>query len=105
VALTGPSAAAAHGLVLHDLDLSKVHVVRLDRGSPRREAGIVHHTVGDDLAEQIACRDELPVVDVARTSRWIWKNVMPQGEVAFLRRLRRELDQSRRLYVPRFALA
>ena len=38
-------------------------------------------------------------------SRWIWKNVMPQGEVAFLRRLQRELDQSRRLYVPRFGLA
>lgn len=70
VALTGPSAAAAHGLVLHDVDLSRVHLVRLDRGAPRREAGVVHHTVVADIADQIVTCLELPVVNVART---VWE--------------------------------
>jgi hypothetical protein len=43
VALTGPSAAALHGFSLYGHDLSIVHLLRLDRGSGRREAGIDHH--------------------------------------------------------------
>lgn len=78
VALTGPSAAAAHGLVLHDLDLSQVHLVRLDKGSPRREAGIVHHTVSGDIADQVISLEGLPVIDVART---VWE-VASTGSLA-----------------------
>ena len=70
VALAGPSAAALHGLVLHDVDLTKVHLVRLDKGAPRREAGIVHHAVRDDVANHIVIRHELPAVNVGRT---VWE--------------------------------
>lgn len=43
VALSGHSAAAAHGMDLYDVDLDTVHLVRLDGGSGRVESGVVHH--------------------------------------------------------------
>ena len=43
VALSHQSAACRHGFALYDTDLSKVHVTRLDGGSGRIEAGVVHH--------------------------------------------------------------
>ena len=43
VALTGVSAAALHGFDIYDTSLDMVHLVRLDNGSTRTEAGIVHH--------------------------------------------------------------
>jgi hypothetical protein len=43
VALTGVSAAALHGFDIYDTSLDLVHLVRLDNGSTRTEAGIVHH--------------------------------------------------------------
>ena len=59
----------------------------------------------EDVVFAEKLREDAVRGQVLGMSRWIWKNVMPQGEVAFLRRLQRELDQSRRLYVPRFGLA
>jgi Transcriptional regulator, AbiEi antitoxin len=53
VALTGVSAAALHGFAIHDTPLDVVHLVRLDNGSTRREAGIVHHGSRRDIGEEI----------------------------------------------------
>jgi hypothetical protein len=53
VALTGVSAAALHGFAIHDTPLDVVHLVRLDNGSTRTEAGIVHHGSRRDIAEEI----------------------------------------------------
>jgi hypothetical protein len=54
VALSHTSAAVMHGLTLWNVDLSMVHVTRLDGGAGRTEAGVVHHEgflVHDDLVE------------------------------------------------------
>lgn len=57
VAISHSSAAAEYGCDLFDADLSTVHVTRLDHGSGRSEAGVVHHS-GLVLAD-----DELEVID------------------------------------------
>jgi Transcriptional regulator, AbiEi antitoxin len=54
VALTGVSAAALHGFAIHETRLDIVHLVRLDNGSTRTEAGIVHHGSRRDIVEEIA---------------------------------------------------
>lgn len=46
VALAGPSAALLHGFDVFGHDLGVVHLARLDLGSGRREAGVVHHVIG-----------------------------------------------------------
>lgn len=43
VALSHTSAALEHGLTVWDVDLSLIHVTRLDGGAGRTEAGVVHH--------------------------------------------------------------
>jgi hypothetical protein len=53
VALTGVSAAALHGFDIHDMSLEIVHLVRLDNGSTRTEAGIVHHGTRRDIEDEI----------------------------------------------------
>lgn len=80
VALTGVSAALAHGLTVYGQDLSLVHLVRLDRGSARIEVQAVHHVVGTDLRDEVEVKDGMPVVSVARA---VW-------EVPPHRRWRRE---------------
>ncbi|HEY5820791.1 MAG TPA: type IV toxin-antitoxin system AbiEi family antitoxin domain-containing protein [Propionibacteriaceae bacterium] len=70
VALTGPSAAALHGLVTWGQDLSVVHLVRLDRGSSRHEVGTKHHVLTHDIAKDLNERDGLPTVSVARA---VWE--------------------------------
>lgn len=55
VALSHVSAALEHGLSVWNVDLSLVHVTRLDGGSGRIEAGVVHHegrTTPEDLVER-----------------------------------------------------
>jgi hypothetical protein len=52
-ALTGVSAAALHGFAIHDTSLEVVHLVRLDNGATRSEAGIVHHGTRRDIEEEI----------------------------------------------------
>lgn len=59
VALTGVSAAALHGFAIHDTPLDVVHLVRLDDGSTRTEAGIVHHGSRRDIAEEIGSYEGL----------------------------------------------
>ncbi len=70
VALTGPSAAALHGLPLYGQDLSVVHVVRLDRGSARVHAGCRHHVLSSDIEPDLEERAGLLTVGVART---VWE--------------------------------
>lgn len=57
VALAGVSAAALHGFDIHDTSLDVVHLVRLDSGSTRTEAGIVHHGTRRDIEEEIGSYD------------------------------------------------
>jgi Transcriptional regulator, AbiEi antitoxin len=53
VALTGVSAAALHGFDIYDTSLDVVHLVRLDSGSTRTEAGIAHHGSRQYIDEEI----------------------------------------------------
>jgi hypothetical protein len=53
VALSGISAVALHGFDIYDTSLDVVHIVRLDNGSTRTEAGIVHHGTRQDIDEEI----------------------------------------------------
>lgn len=64
--LSHVSAAVAHGLDLHEPDLSVVHVTRSDLHSPRSEAGIRHHTgrLDDGSVQDI---DGIAVTSIART--------------------------------------
>ena len=58
VALSHASAALLHGLDLWDVDLTRVHVTRLDGGAGRTEAGVVHHEgfcVDSDVMELDGC--------------------------------------------------
>ncbi|MGD9960361.1 type IV toxin-antitoxin system AbiEi family antitoxin domain-containing protein [Nocardioides sp.] len=43
VALSGPTGCLAHGIATWDLDLTRVHVTRLDGGAGRIEGDVVHH--------------------------------------------------------------
>jgi len=54
VALSHVTAALEHGLTVWNVDLSLVHVTRLDGGAGRIEAGVAHHeglTLPEDLVE------------------------------------------------------
>jgi hypothetical protein len=53
VALTGVSAVALHRFDIYDTSLDTVHLVRLDNGATRTEAGIVHHGTRRDIEEEI----------------------------------------------------
>ena len=70
VALTGPSAAAVHGLALHQQSLDVVHILRLDRGSSRRQIGIAHHRITHDIAGDLELVDGFLVVNPARA---VWE--------------------------------
>lgn len=66
VAFSHVTAAALHGLVLWDVDLSLVHVTRVDGGAARRCAGVDHHAgMIDDDEVMLVCG--LPVVHPARS--------------------------------------
>lgn len=62
VALAGPSAALLHGFDVFGHDLATVHLVRLDGATGRREAGVVHHVVGDWAALRVQQEDGVLVV-------------------------------------------
>lgn len=70
VALTGVSAAVAHGLSVFGHDLSSVHVVRLDGGSSRGAGRARHQVVSDDVAQHLVVVDGLRVTNLART---VWE--------------------------------
>lgn len=69
VALSHHSAAVAHGLSVHDVDLRTVHLVRLDGGSGRRESGVVHHDVRPEDHELVPVEGRLTV----EPSRAVWE--------------------------------
>lgn len=70
VALTGPSAAALHGFALYGHDLSIVHLLRLDQGSGRREAGIEHHIATTPVEDALGEYGGLVATNPART---VWE--------------------------------
>lgn len=70
VALTGPTAAALHGLSTYGQSLDVVHLVRLDQGSSRHEVGTRHHVLTHDISRDLTTVAGLPVVSVART---VWE--------------------------------
>ncbi len=70
VALTGPTAAALHGLSTYGQDLQTVHLVRLDSGSPRHAVGTKHHVLTHDIGKDLTVVAALPVVSVPRT---VWE--------------------------------
>jgi len=70
VALTGVSAAAVHGLALHQQNLDVVHLLRLDSGSTRGQVGIVHHRVVHDISKDLQEVAGFSVVSPART---VWE--------------------------------
>lgn len=59
------SAAVMHGFALWDIDLSRVHVTRLDAGASRDRAGIEHH-VGEVGAGDVVDCEGIPTVRAAR---------------------------------------
>ncbi len=65
--LSHVSAAERHGLELWDLDLSLVHVTRLDGLTGRTEAGVVHHE-GLCLGSDLATVEGLRLVPLARAA-------------------------------------
>lgn len=65
VAVSHTSAAAIYGLPTWGLDLSRVHVTRLDAGASRIERDVRHH-VGDMAPTGIVCHDGLPIVPPGR---------------------------------------
>lgn len=62
VALAGPTAAVSRGYDVFGHDLATVHLARLDKGSARRETGIVHHQVSCAVERSIGVHDGLLVV-------------------------------------------
>jgi hypothetical protein len=70
VALTGPSAAVMHGFTVYGHDLQTVHLIRLDRGTGRRQAGVNHHESMTDVSGAIEMRQGLATINAART---VWE--------------------------------
>jgi hypothetical protein len=62
VALAGPTAVLFHGFDVFGHDLTTVHLARLDAGSARRETGVVHHRIGQAVADAVVGQDEVLVV-------------------------------------------
>lgn len=69
-ALCGISAAALHGLDLHDQDLSVVHLVRLDGGAAHRTSTVHHHRVLQPDLEVVGSKAGVRVVSEARA---VWE--------------------------------
>jgi hypothetical protein len=65
VALSHLSGALAHGLSCWNVNLSRVHVTRLDGGAGRLEAGVVHHE-GLCLDDDVTTVDGMRVLKAAR---------------------------------------
>ena len=70
VALAGVSAAALHGLALYGQNLDTVHVVRLDAGSSRSEAGVIHHRIRQEIEADLGTYQGLVAVNPARA---VWE--------------------------------
>jgi len=64
-ALAGPSAALLRGYDPFGHDLNVVHLARLDHGSSRRQAGVVHHVVQEEVKQRIQPYDGVPAVSPA----------------------------------------
>jgi hypothetical protein len=68
VALSHQSACGAHEIATWDVDLSSIHITRLDGAAGRREHGIVHHVGQAVRDEDIVEVDGLLVVRPARAA-------------------------------------
>lgn len=65
VAVSHVSALVIHGLSIWDVDLSRVHVTRVDEGAGRVHADVIHHCGVIDPTAVVRI-DGIPVVGVAR---------------------------------------
>ena len=65
IVLSHTTAVVAHGIATWDVDLTRVHVTRLDMGAGRRERDVEHH-VGRCPERDVMVVDGLPVVVPAR---------------------------------------
>lgn len=65
VVLSHASGALVHGIATWDVDLSRVHVTRLDGGAGRVEGDVVHHE-GFCLDEEVGEVDGVPVLPAVR---------------------------------------
>lgn len=70
VALTGPSAALLHGFDVWGHDLTVVHLLRLDKGAGRREAGVVHHRSAAEVVSGVGLHAGLLAVSPAHA---VWE--------------------------------
>jgi hypothetical protein len=65
VALSHTTALIAHGIAVWGVDLSRVHVTRLDKGAGRVEGDVRHH-VGLCAEDDVTLVDGMPVTVAAR---------------------------------------
>lgn len=70
VARSHTTACAEYDFALVDFDLSNVHVTRLDGGSGRTEAGVVHHEPTTDLR---ACLERVDGRLTVNRARAVWE--------------------------------
>lgn len=76
VALAGPTAALFHGYDVFGHDPETVHLARLDRGSARREGGIVHHRLGSEAVLGVQVRGDVLVVSPEDA---VWQTALLSG--------------------------
>ncbi len=77
--LSHATAAAVHGLPLHEVDLAEVHVTHpLSARATRHEAQVWHHCGDLDAADVVAV-DGLPVTSLARTAFDVARTAGPAG--------------------------
>jgi hypothetical protein len=91
VAFTHHSSALLHNFAVFGQDLSVAHVIRLDDGASRREAGIVHHSLRPGIEDELELVGGL-VVTKARTCVWesAMNTTVEGGLVTFNDALHRE---------------
>lgn len=80
-AFSHTTATVLHGLPLHDLDLSEVHVTHLDgEGSGRHEAGVWHH-MGAVRPADLLRIGSLPALGLPRTAFDVARIASPQAAI------------------------
>lgn len=76
VALAGPSAGLLRHFDVFGHDLGIVHLARLDGATGRREAGVVHHVVGPEVAQRVQLKDGVLVVSAEDA---VWQTALLSG--------------------------
>jgi hypothetical protein len=105
VALSHVSGALAHGLSVWGVDLSRVHVTRLDGATGRIEGDVVHH-VGRCSPGEVLEVEGLPVLDPTRCALELGSTCSSESAlVTFDSLLRRALADPAELFARFHAMA